>query len=444
VGENQDGAISNSFWDVNTSGWPTSAGGTPKTTGEMKTKSTFTDVGWDFANVWHICEGVNYPKLRWEVTRGDLVCPYGIDFTDFVVLASAWGSQSDHPHWNPECDISLRKDSRINEADLAVFCENWLMGGDPCIPDDIVLIPSGRFEMGDNFGEGWDDERPVHTVTVDSFYMGKYEIINRQYCDYLNSAKSSGQIKIIDSGIHPIWGVYPSSDTTNSYLYRPLFPLSIEYSDGVFTVSPSLSDQPADAITWYGAAAYCNWRSQEEGYEQCYDLSTWICDFSKKGYHLPTEAEWEYAARGGLAGRRFPWGDTISHTQANYYSWEPGTGYRPPYDVSPTWGDHPVHGPIAPVGRFAPNGYGLYDVAGNILEWCNDWYDSDYYDSSPTANPTGPGGGTGRVLRGGSWGRYSNSAQICRVAYRGFLSAESYDSGLGYCDLGFRLVLDLN
>jgi hypothetical protein len=122
------GNISSSFWDVNTSGWPTSAGGTGKTTAEMKTKSTFTSALWDFVNLWDICEGTNYPRLQWQIPSGDFLCPYGVDFTDFAILASAWQSEPNEPTWRPACDISEPKDNFIDEFDLAVFCENWLEG----------------------------------------------------------------------------------------------------------------------------------------------------------------------------------------------------------------------------------------------------------------------------------------------------------------------------
>ena len=193
----------------------------------------------------------------------------------------------------------------------------------------------------------------------------------------------------------------------------------IAYTSGIFSVPSKngrdMSYDPIGDASWYGAAAYCNWRSQQEGKEQCYDLSTRNCDFSKKGYRLATEAEWEYAARGGLAGKRFPWGDTISHSQLNYYS---DSYYS--YDISPTRGYHPtwndgVEPYTSPVGSFAANGYDLYDVVGNVWEWCNDRYSSSYYSSSPPSNPTGPTGGSYRLLRGGSW---LGNAHGCRVADR--------------------------
>jgi formylglycine-generating enzyme required for sulfatase activity len=174
---------------------------------------------------------------------------------------------------------------------------------------------------------------------------------------------------------------------------------------------------PCVEVSWYGAAAYCNYRSEMEGLTPCYDLSDWSCDFGANGYRLPTEAEWAKAARGGLIGKRFPWGDMISHSQANYYS---DVSYS--YDVSPTRGLHPDWDEggypfTSPVGTFEPNGYGLYDMAGNVWEWCWDRHDYDYYATSPDTDPRGPASGTNRVFRGGGWGDYAN---ICRAAYRDY------------------------
>jgi hypothetical protein len=126
VGSRVEGEIRDSFWDTETSGWTTSSGGTPKTTVEMKTKSTFTSAGWDFVNIWDICEGTNYPRFIWQILVGDFTCPDGVDFVDFAVLASAWQSKPDEPNWWLACDISQPKDNFIDELDLAIFCENWL------------------------------------------------------------------------------------------------------------------------------------------------------------------------------------------------------------------------------------------------------------------------------------------------------------------------------
>ncbi len=326
------------------------------------------------------------------------------------------------------------------------------------LPADMAFIPGGTFAMGDNLGEGLSNELPVHTVTVDSFYMGKYELTNRQYCDYLNSAQSLALITVTRGVVYKAGPgtSYPYCDTSTSSSRS-----QIAYSDGVFSVrrksGRDMSNDPMVMVGWYGAAAYCNWRSQQESKEPCYSLSDWTCDFSKKGYRLPTEAEWEYAARGGLADRRFPWGDDIYHTQANYNS---SASY--PYDRGPTREYHPlwnygIYPYTCPVGFFdgtmkykagynwpgsatsyqttsGANNYGLYDMAGNVWELCNDWYSDSYYSSSPANNPTGPTSGSDRVLRGGDW---NNFATRNRVAYRG-----SYPPHARYYGDGFRIVLD--
>ena len=358
----------------------------------------------------------------------------------------------------PSADLT--GDCFVDCEDFALMAGQWLTA-DPCIPDDMPYIPGGTFQMGDGFGEGDSWERPVHTVAVDSFYMGKYEITNRQYCDYLNSAWSQGLITVTSGVVYKAGSAtsYPYSDTHGSSSYS-----QIDYNDAMeaFSVRAKsgrdMSDDPMVMVSWYGAAAYCNWRSQQEGKEECYNLSTWNCDLSKNGYRLPTEAEWEYAARGGLAGRRFSWGNDIYHTQANYYS---STTYS--YDKGPTREYHPlwndgVYPYTSPVGFFdgtmkykadynwpgsatsyqttsGENNYGLYDMAGNVWEWCNDWYLSSYYSSSPTNNPGGPATGSYRVLRGGCW---DYAAYCCRVADR-----FCFRPDLRYGYDGFRVVLDI-
>jgi formylglycine-generating enzyme required for sulfatase activity len=299
----------------------------------------------------------------------------------------------------------------------------------------MVYIPDGEFEMGDHHGDGLSlDELPLHAVLLDAFFMGRYEISNQQYCDYLNSALGSS-IYVSDGIVYGSGNNQPYCDT-HSYDANS----QIDYSAGVFSVKEKgvrdMSHDPMVQVSWYGSAAYCNWRSSEKGKESCYNLSTWECDYSKHGYRLATEAEWEYAARGGKAYYRFPWGDTISHSQANYYA-DPCM-YS--YDVNPTKGYHLEWNGNVPhtsqVGSFVANGFRLYDMAGNVWEWCNDWYDSDYYDTSPYDNPTGPASGTGRVLRGGSWYYF---AILCRSASRFYVNP-----GSRYGYFGFRIVLDLD
>ena len=350
-----------------------------------------------------------------------------VDPLDLAVLCGDWlAEEASGP-----ADIDA--DGSVDMFDLALLCQNWRWTApDPC---EFAFIPGGAFQMGDSFNEGLASERPVHTVTLDSFYIGRYTVTNQQYRDFLASALAQDLVTITGGIVYKAASgtSYPYCDTSTSSSYS-----QIAYSDGVFTVRTkggrSMADDPMVRVTWYGAAVYCNWRSEQEGREPCYNLSTWECDFGKRGYRLPTEAQWEYTARGGLSGKRFPWGDTITHSQANYYS---SSSYS--YDTSPTRGFHPTWKSGAepytsPVGSFPPNGYDLHDMAGNVWEWCNDWYLGTYYSSGPHINPTGPPTGSSRMLRGGTW---RGDASVCRVAYRNY-----NDPSYRHYSYGLRLVLD--
>ena len=309
----------------------------------------------------------------------------------------------------------LSGDCFVGLADLAVIANQWMMGG---IRDIVFVdIPSGTFQMGDSFNEGQGGELPVHAVTLSSFKMSKYEVTNAQYAEYLNAADAQALLKVSD-GI-----VYAASDDANSlpffntHSYDPEG--QIDYDGSSFSVrlksDRDMSNDPVVQVSWYGAKAFCDYY----------------------GYRLPTEAEWEYAARGGLSGKRFPWDDTINHNYANYRAY--GSGYT--YDTSPytnpafhpTWNDG-IHPYTSPVGRFFANGYGLYDMAGNAREWCFDWYGN--YPSSPQTNPTGSISGEVRTVRGASWYGFAN---VARVASRDYWDPISPHDAVGFrcCALGF-------
>ena len=300
--------------------------------------------------------------------------------------------------------------------------------------DDMQLIPSGEFLMGDH-RDRYSDAWPVHSVTLDAFYMSKYEITNRQYCEFLNSSISSGDIRVVEGIVYgrgDILGNFPYCDMHSRQEHS-----HIDFSAGVFKMvakdgTVDMSNHPVVHVSWYGAAAYCNWKSKQDGYESCYDISTWQCDLSKYGYRLPLESEWEYAARGGKHSPylRFPLGDGINGTMSNFwtsgdpfekgsYPWTTPVGY---YD-----------GSQVPTGSDTANGYGLYDMAGNVQELCNDWYRFGYSTTtSPANNPKGPVKGTFRNVRGGFWkglgyrNHYNRNSFRCRQkperrnAYAGF------------------------
>ncbi|MCX6875127.1 MAG: formylglycine-generating enzyme family protein [Verrucomicrobia bacterium] len=253
-------------------------------------------------------------------------------------------------------------------------------------PAGFEQIPAGSFSMGDSL----DGEYvPVHSVYVSAFFMEKYEVSKALW----DSVRT--------------WGL------THGYTDLP-------------AGSGKATNHPVQSITWYAMVKWCNARSEKDGLTPCYTLAgavyrttnsnAVVCNWAAGGYRLPTEAEWEKAARGGLSGKRFPWGNTISHSQANYYS----DNWLFKYDVSPTREYHPTYATgdypfTSPVGSFAANGYGLYDMAGNVWEWCWDWFSFSYYSSSPGSDPRGAASGSTRVVRGSSWGGFANG---CGVAYR--------------------------
>jgi formylglycine-generating enzyme len=340
--------------------------------------------------------------------------------------------------------VDVTGDCRVDLADLAALAAQWLSDG---LPPDMVSLPAGVFARGNAFsGEGSSDELPVITLSLDAFMIDRYDVTNQQYCDFLNNAKGLGLIEVrADNLVYAFGGSNAYCDTSASSIYS-----GISYTGGVFTVAAYRGNHPMVCVSWWGAIAYANWRSQQTGWEACYDLSTDALDPAKHGFRLPTEAEWEYAARGGLASKRYPWGDSIAANQANYWAsgdpWETG-GFPLTTPVGFYSGAlqkrNNFHWPDATTGYQTVNGfndYSLADMAGNVGQWCNDWYLDIYYAYSPYYNPPGPTPlyppypSSYRVFRGGNWGDYEAN---CRVACRNYGLPSSRNFGLG-----FRLVLD--
>jgi formylglycine-generating enzyme required for sulfatase activity len=233
---------------------------------------------------------------------------------------------------------------------------------------ELIRVEGGTFRMGSNNGD--NDERPVHSVTVSSFYIGKYEVTQKEY--------------------EAIMGSNPS-DT-----YKGIG-----------------DNYPVNEVSWYDAVAYCNALSRKEGLTPCYNGSgdSIRCNFSANGYRLPTEAEWEFAARGGNSSRGYT------------YSGSNNVG-------SVAWYDSNSGNKTHPVGQKQANELGLYDMSGNVYEWCWDWCGG--YSSGSQTDPTGPSSGSYRINRGGSWTYYGRT---CRSAYR----SHYYPSNRNYY-LGFRVV----
>ncbi|MTB52766.1 SUMF1/EgtB/PvdO family nonheme iron enzyme [Lewinella sp. W8] len=236
-------------------------------------------------------------------------------------------------------------------------------------PENMVLIPGGTFQMGDQFGGGSGDEKPVHPVSLTEFYLGLTEVTNREYAEFLSAVGNQEQ-----------GGKKWCLTTENA---------NINESGNSFTPKEGMGDHPVATVNWYGAIAYCNWLSEQHGLKPVYRVSgtTVTADWTANGYRLPTEAEWEYAARSG--GQREKWAGTFSQEDiadfAKYGGKEAGPG---------------------PVGMLRANNLGLADMSGNVWEWCWDRYAGDYYKQSPQDNPRGPSTGTNRALRGGSYWDY--------------------------------------
>jgi formylglycine-generating enzyme len=223
----------------------------------------------------------------------------------------------------------------------------------------MATIPGGEFLMGQ--ADGRDEERPVHRVSLAPFLLGRYQVTN---ADYDAFRRATG---------------------------RPAPPFRF---DPVFADSA----QPVVAVSWLDAVAYCEWLSRESG----------------SLFRLPTEAEWEFAARGGLEQCLYTWGNEPVTERAGYHD---------------RWSSAPE-----PVGTSTANGYGLYDMCENVHEWCADWFDARYYEVSPIENPQGPPAGTRRASRGGAWRHH---IKIARCAARSSIPPE-----FRYADYGFRVACD--
>jgi len=229
----------------------------------------------------------------------------------------------------------------------------------------MALIPAGTFRMGNitNHPDGWDNEKPVQEVTITRpFLMSRTEVTQEQYEAVMGS--------------NPSW-------------FKG-------------------ADRPVERVNWYEAVEFCNELSRQEGLDPCYSGigTSIVCDFTANGYRLPTEAEWEYACRAG--------------TETDFY-----TGNMSHSGVSPLdpaldragWYGGNSGSTTHPVGEKKPNAFGLYDMHGNVWEWCWDRWDNNYYASSPAEDPRGPASGSFRVLRGGGW---FSIARSCRSAYRSY------------------------
>jgi formylglycine-generating enzyme required for sulfatase activity len=222
---------------------------------------------------------------------------------------------------------------------------------------EMVALAGGEFEMGQS--DGREEERPVHPVRVGPFGIGRHQVTNAQY-DVFHGAtgRPAARFRHVEGFGNPC--------------------------------------QPVVGVNWFDAVSYCQWLTKQMG----------------RVFRLPSEAEWEWAARGGLAGKLYPWGDQAVEERAGYHD---------------RWRSGPE-----PVGQSEPNGFGLYDMCENVHEWCSDWYDPHYYAISPWEDPSGPPAGSRRASRGGAWRHH---IKISRCAARSSIPPE-----FEYADYGFRVA----
>ncbi|MET8615076.1 MULTISPECIES: formylglycine-generating enzyme family protein [Streptomyces] len=278
-----------------------------------------------------------------------------------------------------------------------------------------VRLPGGEFAMGDAFGEGYpaDGEGPVHQVRLKPFHIDETAVTNAQFAAFV---KATGHVTDAErygsSAVFHLAVDAAPADLLGSAAGTPWW-INVRGAhwrcpDGPRSGIADRSNHPVVHVSFNDATAYAQWA----------------------GKRLPTEAEWEFAARGGLAGRRYAWGDELA----------PGGRWR-----CNIWqGRFPDHNTAedgylttAPVRSYRPNGYGLWNTAGNVWEWCADWFSPTYYAQAPLDDPRGPEAGTTRVLRGGSYLCHDSYCNRYRVAAR---SSNTPDSSAG--NLGFRCAND--
>jgi formylglycine-generating enzyme len=261
----------------------------------------------------------------------------------------------------------------------------------------MVRIPAGTFRMGTAGGPTY--EAPVHEVDLASFFIDRTEVTVGDFARFVQSTGYSTEAETIG------WSAVFNLEQRR---WSPVTGATWQHPEGP-SHPPASEDEPVTQVSWNDSVAYAQWI----------------------GKRLPTEAEWEYAARGGVDEAPYVWGHTLrpgGHPVANWWQ-----GRFPDQDT----GEDGFRG-RAPVGRFAPNGYDLVDMTGNVWEWCADWYAATYYAHSPRVAPRGPASGTERVLRGGSW---LCSENYCANFRPGARSQATPDTGLNHT--GFRLVKDI-
>ncbi len=308
------------------------------------------------------------PTFSWNTVTG--ADRYEIQIADSPEgLTNAAADSVTGTNYTPETALTNNTTHywRVRALDSGGQAGSWNDAYSLMLPDGFVYVEGGSFQMGSTGGN--PDEKPVHQVTVSTFYMSKYEVTQGEWHEVMRSSPS-----------------HFSGDNL-----------------------------PVEQVSWYDAVKYCNALSVQNGLTPVYTINgtSVTADWSANGYRLPTEAEWEYAARGGNASEGYIYAGGNNAGEVAWYLDNSGNETHP-------------------VGQKNSNELGLYDMSGNVREWCWDWYGGDYYESSPSSDPRGPASGSYRVNRGGRWG---NGAGYLRSAFR-----YSDSPGISNALLGFRLV----
>jgi len=300
-------------------------------------------------------DGLKYHPDTKELYSGDVFKNYLGGKTEYE---GSYKNGTPDGKWTEWHENGQKSEERTYKNGEVITDKCWDEDGNEidCHEFGMVFVEGGTFEMGSN--SGYNDEKPVHSVTVSDFNISKTEVTFEQYDVFCNA---TGRARPADRG----WG---------------------------------RGDRPVIYVRWDEAVAYCEWMNKASG----------------KTYRLPTEAEWEYAARGGNKSKGYRYSGSNDISDVGWYYYNSG-------------------GKTHPVAQKQPNELGLYDMTGNVWEWCSDWHSDSYYRSSPKNDPQGPNSGSSRVLRGGGW---FNNDSSCRVANRSRIGPDHW-----FDSFGFRLVL---
>ena len=277
--------------------------------------------------------------------------------------------------------------------------------------ENMIKLPGGKFLMGTNDKDGFpaDGEGPVREITLDPFYIDANTVTNLQFSKFINAAGYETEAERYGWSF-VFYGLLSEENKKADFQVAAQTPwwcaiqgAKWNQPEGKGSDINERMDHPAVHVSWNDAMAYCSWANKR----------------------LPTEAEWEYAARGGLVQKKFPWGDELM--QDNEHHCNTWQGTFPDYNSL-----EDGYLGTAPAKSFRPNNFGLYNMAGNVWEWCHDWFSSDFHQSGPRINPKGPPNGEAKVMRGGSFLCHHSYCNRYRVAARSSNTIDSSTSNIGF------------